>query len=271
MRNAWHVNCFTVESEFQSPWEGILVLTRIVRISLLLIISALLVPGASLATHEIPLIMFEVVGGSGPVNVQSLGTGVAVGDVTVWELDSPLAIDGIMLDNWDAQFKEDPYVTNNLNVTNTTGSTQTFIATVLLTIPAFSYGSAINSSVGVTATDSNGNNILLFANNGSTPLFQGTVNGTAMLPLDPSGLPLTTASCTVPFPGCTATDSAGTAFQALAPGVATQIGITLTFDLSPGDSAGLTSRFEIIPEPGTAMLLGLGLLVLSGARRRNSA
>jgi hypothetical protein len=250
-------------------WERISVLARPIRNAFLLLALGLLAPGAALA---VPTIMLEVVGGSGPVNVQPDGTGSTVGDVTTWTLTDPLEIDGIMLDSWQAQFKEDPYVTNNLNVTNNTLATQTFIATVILPIPAFAYDSAINSSVGVTATDSNGNNILSFANNGATPLFQGIVNGvTVVLPLNPTGLPLTTASCAVSFPGCTATDAIGTALQALTPGVATQIGITLTFQLSPGDSAGITSRFEIVPEPGTATLLGGGLLLLAGARRRRSA
>jgi hypothetical protein len=242
-------------------------LARILRSALILLAAAVLLPAVAGAT---PMIMIEVQGGSGSTNLQPMGTAspTGPGEIT-WELDNAFNVDGITVDNWTVVFKEDPYVTNNVNVTNNTLVTQTFIATVILPIPAFGYDSVINSSVGVTTTDSNGNNILSFANSGGTPIFQGTVNGGTVLSMNPPGLPLTTASCPVAFPGCTATSATGTAFQAAGPGVANQIGITLTFTLSPGDSAGLTSRFEVVPEPSTALLLGGGLLALGAARRRH--
>jgi hypothetical protein len=76
--------------------------------------------------------------------------------------------------------------------------------------------------------------------------------------------------CVPSFNGCTATSSNGIASQAAGPGVANQIGITLTFTLSPGDSAGITSRFEIVPEPSTVLLGGMGLLGLWITGRRRS-
>jgi hypothetical protein len=156
-------------------------------------------------------------------------------------------------------------------VTNNTGVTQTFIATVLLPIPAFNYNEVVFSSLGVTATDSNGDGTLNFAQSGATPIYQGTVNGSTVLPLNPLINPITLADC-LPFVsnGCSATSSNGIASQAAGPGVATQIGITPTFTLSPGDSAGITSRFEIVPEPSTVLLGGMGLLGLWITGRRRS-
>ena len=56
----------------------------------------------------------------------------------------------------------------------------------------------------------------------------------------------------------------------VASGVTSLIGITFTFQLSEGDSVGITSRFEIVnvPEPTSAALLALGLggLLLMGRR-----
>jgi len=179
------------------------------------------------------------------------------------------------VDNWSVLLKDDPFVTNNYLVTNTGASTATFIATVLLPITSFTYNAVINSSVGVTATDSDGNGTLLFDNDSTTPIYQGGVDFplTTLLSLNPSTpgtLPITTADCPVAFPGCTATSAAGTAFLAVPSGTTSLIGIILTFELSAGDSAGITSRFEIanVPEPTTFALLGVGLVALEIARRR---
>jgi len=72
--------------------------------------------------------------------------------------------------------------------------------------------------------------------------------------------------------GCSAIASNGVSSLAVAPGTASVIGITLTFQLNPGDSAAITSRFEIasVPEPALLSLLGAGLVVLAVARRRSA-
>ena len=213
--------------------------------------------------------MFDVLGGDPSTQVNGLGTATALGDVITWTLTEAAVIEGVTIDSSSASMKEDPFVTNNIVVTNNTGATQTFIATVLLPIPAFNYDEVVFSSLGVTATDSNGDGTLNFAQSGATPIYQGTVNGSTVLPLNPLINPITLADCLPSFNGCSATSSNGIASQAAGPGVATQIGITLTFTLSPGDSAGITSRFEIVPELSTVLLGGMGLLGLwiTGSRR----
>lgn len=182
-----------------------------------------------------------------------------------WELTAPVNGGDFTIESWSSTYELDPFVTNNVVLTNNTPNPQAYIISVAIPIPAFGYQQVVASSVGVTATDSNGNNSLSVT---STALYTGTVNGNPVLTLlDP--VSLTTANC-LPFPGpgCTATTSDGVLSQAVAPGVATQIGITLAFTLSPGDSIGITSRFEIVPEPMTLVLMGGGLIGLAAAGRR---
>lgn len=183
-------------------------------------------------------------------------------------LTGPVAGDDWTIDSWSSVYDVDPFVTNNAVLTNNSAVAQTFIISAAIPIPAFNYDRAVFSSVGVTATDSNGNGPVSVT---SLSLFEGQVNGVGVLSLlDP--VSLTQANCS-PFPntpGCTATTSDGIVLQALPAGVATVIGIKLQFTLSPGDSIGITSRFEIIPEPTTFLLLGMGVTGLALARRRRA-
>jgi hypothetical protein len=251
---------------------------------LTLLLAVLLQAGPSAALHEEPTVTIGRVGGTtwdllDPLNADSTLTAPDEDGVATWSLDDPFVVSAYTVDSWTIELKEDPFITNNLSLTNTFGVTSTFVATVMLPIPAFAYDTVINSSVGVTVTDSNGDNTLLFDVSGATPIFSGFVNlpGSttllAMNPIFPGTLPITTADCFPSFPGCSATSSNGVASLAVAPGVATLIGLTLTFQLSPGDSVGITSRFEIVnvPEPATAALLALGLGAALALARRPAA
>ena len=183
-------------------------------------------------------------------------------------LTAPVVGDDWTINSWVSAYDTDPFVTNNISLTNNSGVAQTFIISAALPIAAFNYDKAVFSSVGVTATDSNGNGSLSVT---SLALFEGQVNGVGALSLlDP--VSLTQANCS-PFPntnGCSATVSDGIVSQLVPAGVANLIGIKLQFTLSPGDSIGITSRFEIVPEPTTLLLVGAGLIGLAVTRRRSA-
>jgi hypothetical protein len=81
----------------------------------------------------------------------------------------------------------------------------------------------------------------------------------------------TSVSCPPPVgTGCSATlaDNGGLPLLAAGPGTATSIGIQLKFTLSAFDQVGITSRFEIVPEPTALTLLGVGLFALLVSRQR---
>lgn len=170
---------------------------------------------------------------------------------------------------WQSDLKVDPFVTNNFNFTNTSGGTALVNFSTTLPIPGgFDYTQIVDSSIGITVTDSNGNAVATVTENGSNPIYSGRINNVEHLALlsDPYSL-----GCSVSFPGCSGSDSENQSPDPLAAvGNATEISIWVQLLLSPGDTVGVTSRFEIVPEPGTALLLGLGLGGLALVGRRSS-
>jgi hypothetical protein len=174
-------------------------------------------------------------------------------------------IDGLTITGMNAALKEDPFVTNNISFINNTNATQTFTVTVTLPIPAFAYNATIASSVGVTVTDTIGGSVTAAS---VTPdgIYSGQVNGVTILTLMPDP---TSVSCATA--GCSNTASANLlGLNPVAPGVATTIGIQLKFTLTAFDQVGITSRFEIVPEPTVAALIGLGAAAFALRLRRRA-
>jgi hypothetical protein len=169
------------------------------------------------------------------------------------------------LNDWDSQFNNDPFVTNNFNVTN--NSLVTLIFDVIVTQPVVVTGpqTAMSGSVGITLTNTTGTAVLTDA---SVDVYQALIDGVVVRTLLPEPYSL---SCPSAF--CTATDSDDFGIfptpPEIGPQANTDIAIRIRFALSPGDSAGITSVFNIeaVPEPSPGVLLTLGLLGIAIARR----
>ena len=162
---------------------------------------------------------------------------------------------------WALTANADPFIAGSLTLTNTTASTQTF--NVLLSLPVDTLAGVVDEKgeLSLRLTDANGDGGARLTLN----QWHGLINPFPPL-LDMPLLIGSVFSCgggpgcqTDLFPPATATQRHGPADHGGKP--VDSIGIHMNFDLSPGDTVLLRTRYELNPVPLPASLL----LFLSGA------
>lgn len=191
--------------------------------------------------------------------------GPVMGGGGMWQLSSA----SLVLD-------PDPSVLAITAITNTSAVTQTFVISVTLPIaPAFGAPSLIQGSISGSVTDTSsvtglgtvGAASVAAVSGGS--IYTALIDGGSVRTLldDPFSVSVgvNNGSATVG-----PADFGIPVRESKAVATTTDIGITLRFALSAGDSASFTSVFDVIPvpEPSVALLLGGGLAALAGLRGR---
>jgi hypothetical protein len=184
-------------------------------------------------------------------------------DGRTWELISPVEYLGLFakITVQEIHFDDDPIIYNNYLIQNTTGINQTYSVTISMpttfAAPNLFRGSVHTSIIGTAATIST---VAPF------PIYAAQIDGVTVRTLQSNPFSLST-------PQDAGGASASFGFDPNNVPVNSSMGITLTFQLTPGATAAIISDFEIkaIPEPSTLTLLLLsgGLLIWRLSRRQS--
>jgi hypothetical protein len=224
---------------------------------------------------------FAAVASAGPV---PLDFSIGYGDQKVLDVRNPegnataddYAAEGTAQEpefilDWDISGKYDPTVNGAFSVTNLLAVPQTFTLTVTVPVPPIGPTSLIGGSVGGSFTDADGTGAT-FDSSGATAIYTALIDGAPVGTLHPSPVALVAGSF---LTGDVPSVAFGTPIpSAPGPALVTDMGISLKFTLSAGDTAALTSVFvvEPVPEPSTIVLALMGLACgLFVARRRARA
>jgi hypothetical protein len=169
-----------------------------------------------------------------------------------------------------ARASQTAFLFNNVVLTNNTGMLQTVtITTMIPIVPAILPSTVMGGSASGTLT-TNGDGGSMTNVGGASPMYRAlidalAVGGVADLHNFDSGISVVGFGS-----NSTGFEDFGTPIpSAPGPAVLGSIGITLQFDLTPGDSASWTSNFvvNVVPTPGAGAILGMAGIFAIRRRR----
>jgi hypothetical protein len=209
-----------------------------------------------------------LVGGVSAGTVDGAALGCSSGEIIANCSKQNLAVGNLLIENLSLFLDADPIISGVVAVQNLAGSTQQFTMIFTLITAPIGPSSLTGGSVAGGVTDNNGNGATLSTISKSA-LYTALIDGATHQTLFPHLTSLSAGaydSADLTPPGAFGTPIPSQA----GPAVATSIGIKYDFNLTSQDSASFTGVFVVqpIPEPATALLLGLGLAVVAGASRR---
>lgn len=179
------------------------------------------------------------------------------------DLDGDYQIeDGVVVD-WTLSMDSNPFVNNNFTIINLTGSTQIYSLTTTLGIMPVIPNGLMRGAINVSFLDNNGDGAILGTS--GAPIYQGVVDGTVERTLWDALMNFTTS-----FNDAASINFGFSTREGVSQSIDMDIGIKIMFSLTAGDSAAVTSNFDVVPVPLPAAmwLFGSGLLGLAGVTRR---
>lgn len=171
---------------------------------------------------------------------------------------------GFGMDWFGVSFDADPFIAGGFVVTNNMAVDQTFTLTVSMPTAFATGGSTtIDGSSALTIADANGVGGGVLSTSAPDPVYSAEINGgTVARTLFDHDYSLTAPALLTNNDGMSYVGEAGPAV-----GFLNSISIVHTFTVTPGDRATVNSTFNIVPEPATLALFGLGAISLIRRRR----
>lgn len=215
----------------------------------------------------------DIYDGTDPVVNWSMASGGATpvdnGDGTFTYVGSNNPASTVWSFGWDVRVDPDPFINSTLTFVNETASTLTFNVLLSLPVnPGFTDGFK-DGTLSWTFEDYNGTGAPADGYVALTNFdWSGRING-----VDAFALTTFDGSCGPGSVGCTGSFGPVSAGPILHSGDVNSIAVAMSFDLTSGDRAVISSYFNVVPVPlpATAWLLLSGLAGLAGLARRPRA
>ncbi|MDX2114411.1 MAG: hypothetical protein SFZ24_02155 [Planctomycetota bacterium] len=190
---------------------------------------------------------------------------------TAWSMS--FAWDG---QNWDGSFNltldPDPFVSQSFTIQNNSGVLQPFTVSVTLPIaPPLPGSTVMTGSVRGTVGDGDGqvdqfgNGATVLSQANGRPYYEAFIDGNSVRSLLTS--PRTDSAPLGVTRNINLQGDPADFINELGPAALSTIGIRNAFQLTPGDNAGFTSTFLVVPAPGSLAVIGLAGLAATRRRR----